>query len=256
MSGNYENHLLLDELRMQLRRDQVRIEKLTEDLEERDEEISLLRQDYREAHEANESLEADVEDLSHQLVLAKDEIRLWRKKKKSQVKREVIEENQQLREKLRILKEQYESALNTIYEEKRLEPEEKSESPSAILMDKAQPDQMQELLEHMVQQYESEIHILRTANETTIEGLQVQLEKAIVDKEEIAEIYILEIERLELALTEAVNRLTDVEQKYTKLKLTVVPSSNGVRYRSLNFFLFGWGVGWVVSNYFGLYFSS
>merc|ERR1719419_1599250 len=107
-------------------------------------------------------------------------------------------------------------------------------------------DEMQELVQQMVQQYESEIHINRTTNQATIDGLQMQLEAAIVDKEEIAESYILEIERLDLALTEAVNRLSDFHKRHERLRATlhncglshlinspVQNSARGLRFRSL-----------------------
>jgi len=231
MSEKYEYEVLLAELRMELKREQVKIEKLEEDLEEKDDEISTLRQDYREAQEANERLEADVEDLNHELLLTKNEIKSWRKKKKSQVAKEILEENEQLKEKLRISKEKYASVF---HEEKELVPEDRQSNGSAILIEQAPANEFQVLLEQMVQQYESEINILRTANEATVSGLQMQLENAIVDKEEIAESYILEIERLDLALTEAVNRISDLQQKYTNLKAALSPSSSGVRYRSLS----------------------
>jgi len=230
MSEKYEYEVLLDELRLELQSEQVKIVKLEEDLEEKEEEISSLRQDYLEAQEANERLEANVEELNHQLVWAKNEIKSWRKKKKSQVEQEILKQNEQLREKLRISKEKYESVF---HEEKGPGLDKTPSDVSAVLIEPKLPNDFQVLLEQMVQQYESEIHILRTANEATVTGLQRQLENAIVDKEEIAKSYILEIERLDLALTEAVNRISDLQKKYINLKATVSPSSSGVRYRSL-----------------------
>jgi len=232
MSEQYE--LLIDDLRMQLNAEQQLLQKLAEDLEERDEQINTLRTDYREAREANERLELNTEELKHQLARKKQQMRVLHKKKRSEIEREVLVENEQLKEKLRMLRERYDILLNEKIEMKEAVDEMKEpSSPPSIVMVSPQPDQMQELLEQMVQQYESEIHILRTANEETMTGLQRQLEEAICDKEEIAESYILEIERLDLALTEAVNLLTELRKKYHNLKATVAPIEKGVRYRSL-----------------------
>jgi len=232
MSEQYE--LLIDDLRMQLNSEQQQLQKLEEDLEERDKQINTLRTDYREAREANERLELDTEELKHQLARKTQQMRVLHKKKRSEIEREVLVENEKLKEKLRILRERYDTLLNEKTEmkeavDKMIEPS----SPESIIKVIPPPDQMQELVEQMVQQYESEIHILRTANEETMTGLQRQLEEAIVDKEEIAECYIAEIERLDLALTEAVNLLTDVRKKYNNLKATVAASEKDVRYRSL-----------------------
>jgi len=232
MSEQYE--LLIDDLRMQLNAEQQLLQKREEDLEERDEQINTLRTDYREAREANESLELNMEELKHQLERKTQQIRVLQKKKRSEIEKEVLVENEQLKEKLRILRERYNIILSEKNELKEAEYDCKEpSSPESIIKVSPPPDQMQELLEQMVAQYESEIHILRTANEETMTGLQRQLEEAIVDKEEIAESYILEIERLDLALTEAVNLLTDVQKKYHNLKAIVAPSEKGVRYRSL-----------------------
>jgi len=231
MSDQYE--LLIDDLRMQLNAEQQLLQKLEEDLEERDEQINTLRTDYREAREANERLELNTEELKHQLARKTQQMRVLHKKKRSEIEREVLVENEQLKEKLRMLRERY-ALLNEKTEMKEAVDEMKEpSSPESIIKVLPPPDQMQELLEQMVQQYESEIHILRTANEETMTGLQRQLEEAIVDKEEIADSYILEIERLDLALTEAVNLLTEVRKKYHNLKSTVAPNEKGVRYRSL-----------------------
>lgn len=232
MSEQYE--LLIDDLRMQLNAEQQLLQKLEEDLEERDEQINTLRTDYREAREANESLELNMEELKHQLERKTQQMRVLHKKKRSEIESEVLVENEKLKEKLRMLRERHDTLLTENTEMKEAVDEMKEpSSPASIIKISPPPDQMQELLEQMVQQYESEIHILRTANEETMTGLQRQLEEAIVDKEEIAESYILEIERLDLALTEAVNLLTDVQRKYNNLKATVAPSEKGVRYRSL-----------------------
>jgi len=231
MSDQYE--LLIDDLRMQLNAEQQLLQKLEEDLEERDEQINNLRTDYRDAREANERLELNTEELKHQLARKTQQMRVLHKKKRSEIEREVLVENEQLKEKLRMLRERY-ALLNEKTEMKEAVDEMKEpSSPESIIKVLPPPDQMQELLEQMVQQYESEIHILRTANEETMTGLQRQLEEAIVDKEEIADSYILEIERLDLALTEAVNLLTEVRKKYHNLKSTVAPNEKGVRYRSL-----------------------
>jgi len=232
MSEQYE--LLIDDLRMQLNAEQQLLQKLEEDLEERDEQINTLRTDYREAREANERLELNTEELKHQLARKTQQMRVLHKKKRSEIESEVLVENEKLKEKLRMLRERHDTLLTEKTEMKEAVDEMKEpSSPASIIKISPPPDQMQQLLEQMVQQYESEIHILRTANEETMTGLQRQLEEAIVDKEEIAESYILEIERLDLALTEAVNLLTDVQRKYNNLKATVAPSEKGVRYRSL-----------------------
>jgi len=151
------------------------------------------------------------------------------------LEKEIVEENKQLREKLWVLKQKYDKML--------MQEDEQKEPLSAVRQSRsapmegtvpAQPDEMQDLFEQMVEQYESEIHVLRTANEETMNELQMQLEDAIGDKEEIAESYILEIERLDLALTEAVNRITELQKKYDNLKATVAPSPQGSKYRSLH----------------------
>jgi len=232
MTEQYE--VLIDDLRMELQAEQRLLEKLEADLEEREEQISTLRSDYIEAREANERLELNVEELKHELAKRKQEIRVLNKKKRSEIERDVLEENEHLRENLRISRKRYDTIVMEKNEMKEAVPEMKEPIPAVLSPISPQPDQMQQLLEQMVQQYESEIHILRTANEETMAGLQIQLENAIVDKEEIAEYYILEIERLDLALTEAVNLLTDLRRKYTNLKATAAPSQKGVRYRSLN----------------------
>jgi len=231
MSDEYE--ALIGDLRLQLQGEQRTLEKLDEDLAEREKEVNNLRRDYRETREANEKLELRVEELSHQLAKKKDEIRDLRKKKSSDIEIEILKENEMLKERLRLSRKRYDDLLTQMHEEKEAVPEAKEPTPKVSNGISSEPDQMQELLEQMVQQYESEIHILRTANEATISGLQDQLETAIVDKEEIAESYIIEIERLDLALTEAVNRLMELQNKYNNLKSTVAPSAEGVKYRNL-----------------------
>lgn len=232
MSEEYD--FLIDDLRLELQGEQRTREKLEEDLQEAEEEVSTLRTDYNEAREANEKFELSVEEMTHNLAKAKDELRSLRKKKISEIEIEILEENETLKKKLRLSRERYEILLLQMDEEKEAVYEAKQPTPVVINTISAEPDQMQELLEQMVQQYESEIQILRTANEATISGLQDQLENAILDKEEIAESYIIEIERVDLALTEAVNLLSELQRKYNNLKAAGARTPGGVKYRSLS----------------------
>jgi len=73
MSEEYE--VLLHDLRLELQGEQRQLQKLEEDLEERDEQISALRRDYREAQEVNETLEHNVGELNHELSKKKKEIK-------------------------------------------------------------------------------------------------------------------------------------------------------------------------------------
>ena len=65
MSEEYE--VLIADLRMELQSEKRRLERLEEDLEEKNKVISSLRTDYRETREANEKLGLNVEELNHQL---------------------------------------------------------------------------------------------------------------------------------------------------------------------------------------------
>lgn len=232
MSEEYD--FLIDDLRLELQGEKRTREKLEEDLHEAEEEVSTLRRDYRETREANEKLQLSVEELTYKLAKAKDEFRSLRKKRISQIELEIVEENSTLRKKLRLSRERYETLLLKMDEEKEAVYEVKQPTPAVITTIATEPDQMQELLVQMVEQYESEIQVLRTANEATISGLQDQLETAILDKEDIAESYIIEIERVDLALTEAVNRLTELQKKYNNLKSAGARTPGGVKYRSLS----------------------
>jgi len=245
--------VLLDDLRMQLQGEQRQLEKLQQDLEERDEEIGRLRNDYRDAQDTNEKLEQNAMDLNHKLSQQKEEIRLLRKTKINEIEREVREENEHLHARLAEWKVKYEKLL-TSYEALQNEMDDMKQpeiikeelTATSTVNTITSADEMQELVQQMVRQYESEIHINRTSNQATIDGLQMQLEAAIVDKEEIAESYILEIERLDLALTEAVNRLSDFHKRHERLRATlhncglshlinspVQNSARGLRFRSL-----------------------
>jgi len=249
-----DSEVLLDDLRMQLQGEQRQLEKLQQDLDEKDEELQKLRNDYRDTQDTNEKLERNVMDLTHQLSQRREEIRVLRRKKISKIEREVREDNKQLQAKLADWKVRYEN-VQSKYDKLWMDmddtkqsgiPEQKSVADQGVNKITS-ADEMQDLIQQMVQQYESEINIHRTSNEATIDGLQKQLETAIVDKEEIAESYILEIERLDLALTEAVNRLSDLHKKHERLKSTlnnrglshlIIGSSTqnngkGLRFRSL-----------------------
>merc|ERR1719476_981237 len=98
---------------------------------------------------------------------------------------------------------------------------------------------MQAAVEALVEQYEEELATLREMNQSTINELGARLDEAILDKEEIADGYLIEIERLELALNEAVTQLSEQQGDQAKPRGKPGPA-NGVvkrnvqrRYRSL-----------------------
>merc|ERR1712173_175255 len=86
----------------------------------------------------------------------------------------------------------------------------------------------------VVEQYESEITTLQMANNQTITSLEERLEQAIEDKEEIAEGYIGEIDKLELALTEAVNQLQELQNENETIRETLRKHGTAQSLRSSN----------------------
>merc|ERR1719476_188733 len=94
---------------------------------------------------------------------------------------------------------------------------------------------MQAAVEALVEQYESELSTLREMNQSTINELGARLDEAILDKEEIADGYLIEIERLELALNEAVTQLSEQgEQKAKGFQRTREKTTVKTHYRSLD----------------------
>jgi len=197
---------LLNELRVQLQGKQRQLDKLQQENEDREEEIASLRNDYRDVQDTNLKLEQTLMELRHQLVMKENEINTLRKKRLSDIKAEVQQEKEQLKEQLCSLKKKYVDLCAKFDEQQQAKYGTQDPVDRCSL---SSPNEMHELLWQMVQQYELEIQNLRSESEETLTELQKRLKTAIADKEEIAEGYICEIERLDLALTEAVNRLTD-----------------------------------------------
>jgi len=179
------------------------LEKAIKIRDEQDEEITKLRKENIDLQDANLKLDQNLLDLQDQIELKGYENGRLRRQTLCEVEDKLLQENKELREKLT----GQEISLRDLFRWKR-EVEAKNQDDVDVKSPMT-PNETQELFRQMSEQYEAELRTLREQSDEMIGILEKQLEIAIADKAEISKMYLAEIERLDLALTEAVNQLAE-----------------------------------------------
>jgi len=208
MAEYYE--AILSDLRVERQRAVGQLEMVQIICDEQKEEIEMLRKEYIDVLDTNETLEQTVMELKDKLEMKGNENRCLRNETLCDVEEKLLLENKQLKEQISEMKNKYENLVTQLptrdsYNGKNLDIFSSNEDSFLPL----EPDQMHQLLQQMTNQHEMELKTLRAENDELITLLENQCEMAISDKEEVSEMYLAEIERLDLALTEAVTRLAE-----------------------------------------------
>jgi len=219
---------LVQTLREDLSNNEHQLSKMGNELADKEEELNELRQDYRDADEEREVLQREVNSLKSQLNHKEARITALQRRSVSEAHQETLVENQKLKTRMDKMIREHQKQVAKL-EQAALEKE--GELKRGLLHRQASQEalgveDMQAAVESLVEQYESELATLREMNDSTIRELETRLDEAILDKEEIADGYLIEIERLELALNEAVTQLSEIPGDQAKvLKSTGMSSS-------------------------------
>jgi len=224
MSAEYvseEYEVLIHDLRMQLQVKHHQVKKLEQQLEERQEEIATLRNDYRELLDANQSYESYTMELEHKLSIKGNECKkMW-----SKIEQEVRKENKQLKEQLSRLRNKFETlSIKMNQLQKHPTEDESKENPQELPL--TMPNNIRKLVLKMIEQHNFEIKSLRQEMNENIAHLQGELDNVIEVKEVLESTSVAEIERLNIALEEAANELAGQYDEIEILKAANDPSDS------------------------------
>jgi len=208
MAAWYEVQIHDLQIKLQVKHHQAK--ELQKTLQEREEEIAGLRNDYREIWDTNQYNETEMSELKHQLSIKENEC----KKHWSDMKQEVLKENQQLKEELGALRNKFENLFIKMNQkqENPKEDEIKENLPKDHEFPFRMSGNIEQLVFEMIAQHAAQIKSLKQQMNENIDSLQSELEKAIADKESLTKNFVAEIERLNLALDDATNKLAEYDE--------------------------------------------
>jgi len=218
-----EYEVLVHDLRMQLQVKHHQVKKLEQQLQERQEEIATLRNDYREIWDANQSHESYTMELEHQLTIKGNEC----KKRWSKIEQEVRKENQQLKEELARLRNKFETlSIQMKHLQEHATGDDCKENPQHHQFPLKMPCNIRQLVLKMIEQHNFEIKTLRQEMNENIAHLQGELDNAVAEKEVLERTSVAEIERLNLALEDAANELAGQYDEIEVLKAANDPTDS------------------------------